>query len=98
MNPVRKTPREVRFDTWSPPLQFRENVTWLARLASAFLKHYFRRLDYGRNRVADLEIHFLGASPGDYALDRILAHADGYVRHHAIDLKLNYFPFDLVSC
>jgi len=66
--------------------------------ASAFLKHYFRRLDYGRNRVADLEIHFLGASPGDYALDRILAHADGYVRHHAIDLKLNYFPFDLVSC
>jgi len=66
--------------------------------ASAFLKHYFRGLNHRGNRIADFEIHFLGASPGDYALDRILAHADGYVRHHAIDLKLNYFPFDLVSC
>jgi len=75
-----------------------ENVIWLARLASAFLKHYFRRLDDGRNSIADLEIHFLCASPGNHALNGIFAHADGYVRHHAIDLKLDYFPFDLVSC
>jgi hypothetical protein len=65
--------------------------------ASALLKHYFRGLDHGRNRVANLEIHFLGASPGDHTFDRILAHADCYVSHYAINLKLNDFPFDFVS-
>jgi len=61
------------------------------------LQHYFRGLDYGRNGVTDLELHFLSASPGNHAFDRILAHADSYVSHHAIHLKLDNFPLDMVS-
>src|SRR6266404_1882963 len=66
--------------------------------ASALLKHYFRGLDHGGNGIADFEIHFLSASPGDHAFDRIFAHADCYMSHHAIYFKLNNFPFDFVPC
>src|ERR1700720_1848978 len=85
-NPARKTPREIRFDAWSPPLRFPENLISRPRVALAFLKHHFRGLDHSRNRIADLQIHFLGASLGNHALNRIFSDADSDMRHHAIDL------------
>src|SRR5712672_2341716 len=85
----RRAPQRERFDTLDStfliPLK-----SGIARVpASAFLKHYFRGLNHRGNRIADFEIHFLGAALGNHALNRIFAHADRYVSHHAINLKFN---------
>src|ERR1700726_5330566 len=94
----RETPQGVQFAAWGPPFEFRENVAWLVRVASTFLQHYFRGLDHSGDRVADLELHLLRAPSGNHAFDRILAHADSHMSHHAIHFKLDNLPFDMVSC
>jgi len=67
-------------------------------MASALLQHDLGRFDHGGHAIADLQLHFLGASPGDDAFNQILAHLDGHVSHDAVYFELHNFPFDLVPC
>ena len=61
-------------------------------------EHDFRGLDYGRNGVAYLEAHFNRASPGDHALDDVVANLDDDMSHHTAKLEFGDFTFKPVSC
>ena len=67
-------------------------------MALALLQHDFGRFDHCRYAVANLQLHFLGASPGDDAFNLILAHLDRHVSHDAVHFELHNLSFDLISC
>src|SRR6266853_5182497 len=92
-----ESPREVKCDALRPPFEFRKNAARTVPPGSALLQHDFRGLDYRRHRIADLQFHFVGASPGDHAFDHVLADADCHVSHDAIHLELNNLSFNTVS-
>jgi len=59
--------------------------------------HNFRGLDYGRNGIAYLEVHFNRASPGDYALDVIISNLDDHVGHDSAELEFRNLPLKPIS-
>ena len=54
---------------------------------SLLLDHNLGGLNHGRDGVADLEIHFHGAPPGDHALDKIVPDLDDHMGHHSAKLQ-----------
>jgi len=62
------------------------------------LQHYFRGLDYSGDFVADLEMHFFGASTGYHAFDEIVPNLNDNVSHYSTELKFRYFAFQSVAC
>lgn len=64
---------------------------------SILLQHYFRGLDDGRHRVADLQLHFVGAAFRDHAFNQVFANAYGDMRHDAAELDFFHFSFELIA-
>ena len=58
--------------------------------ALVLLEHDFGGLDYGCNRVTDLEIHLFCASTSYHAFDEIVSNFNDNMRHYAAELKLRY--------
>jgi len=64
---------------------------------SLLLDHNLGGLDYGRDGVADLEIHFHGAAPGDHALDEIVSDLDDHMGHYSAKLQLCDFALKTIA-
>jgi hypothetical protein len=62
------------------------------------LDHHFRGLDDHGNAVAGFEIHFLGAAPGDYTFDFILANLNNDMRHHGAEFYIRDLTTKLIAC
>jgi hypothetical protein len=92
----RRRLRKWQFGDFDPPwkLLFCDEVS--SRLL--LLDHDFCGLNYGGNGIAYLEVHFLRASPGDYALDEIISNLDDHVGHHSAELKLRNLALKPVAC
>jgi hypothetical protein len=78
-------------DTTATPIVGSKDTTHLV-----FLQHYFRGFDYGSDRVADLQIHLLGASSGYDAFDEVLANLNDDVGHDPTELKLRDFALESI--
>lgn len=55
-------------------------------------QHDLGGFDNRGNGVADFELHFLRASPSDYAFDQILANADDHMGHYPAKLDFDDLP------
>ena len=64
---------------------------------SLLLDHNLGGLDYGGDGVADLEIHFHRAAPGDYALDEIVSDLDDHMGHHSAKLQFCDFALKAIA-
>jgi hypothetical protein len=62
------------------------------------LQHHFGRLDDYGHHVALLQAQFFGAAACDDAIDQILAHADGDVRHDFAEMNFRHSAWQLISC
>src|ERR1700676_779583 len=70
---------------------------WVGKSFLLFFQQNFRGLNHRRNRVAHLEVHLFGASPGDYTFNEVVSDTDNYVGHNSAELKLSNFSFEPVA-
>jgi hypothetical protein len=76
----------------------KQGVDSCYRLAeSVFFEHHFGGLDDGRDFIADLQLHFIDAALGNYALHYVLADLHYDVRHYAAKLNFKDFAFETIS-
>ena len=54
--------------------------------------HYFGSFDDGRDKVALVQVQFVGAAPRDGAFDKIVADAHDHVGHNIAQLNFLDFP------
>jgi hypothetical protein len=60
-------------------------------------EHDFCGLDYGGNSVAYFEFHFLRATAGNDALDKIGTNLDDDVSHDSAKLEFSDFSFKSIA-
>jgi hypothetical protein len=60
-------------------------------------QHDFGGFDDGRDGVADLEPHFLGAPFGNDAFNEVVAHANDYMSHNTAELKFDDLSFETIT-
>lgn len=60
-------------------------------------QHHFGGLDHCGHRIANLELHLLGAPLRDHALDQILAHVYDHMGHNAAELDFDDFAFESIT-
>src|SRR5258708_32836695 len=91
----RRKRREWQFGDFDPRWKLPLDDEMSSRLL--FFDHDFRGLDYCRNCVPYLEVHFNRASPGDYALDVIISNLDDHVVHDSARLEFSNPPLKASS-
>jgi hypothetical protein len=64
---------------------------------SVFLNHHFGSFDDSGDGVALFELEFVGATPGDGALDKIVSHANDNVGHDIAQLNFLDFSTQFIS-